>query len=68
VILDEEYMMELLKESKKKGRKEMEEIKEINEDVEEIEEIDEDDISFNFKLDKPDECYKIANKQEIKII
>ncbi len=69
VILDEEYMMELLKESsKKKGRKEMEEIVETQEEVDEIEEIDEDDISFNFKLDKPDECYKIGNKQEIKII
>jgi len=70
IILDEEYMMELLKESsKKKGRKEIEEIQEeTNEELDDMEEMNEADISFNFKLDKPDECYKMDNKQEIKII
>ena len=68
VILDEEYMMELLKDSaRKKNKIEMDDIIEVNEEIDEDEEINEDDISFSFKLDKPDECYKV-DKQEIKII
>jgi hypothetical protein len=68
VILDEEYMMELLKDSaRKKNKIEMDDIIEVNDEINQDEDINEDDIGFSFKLDKPDECYKV-DKQEIKII
>ena len=66
LILDEEYMMELLKTSKKNK------IDIINEEEEEQED-DEDclaeNIAFNFKTDKDNNsCYKFNGKQDIKIV
>ena len=83
IILDEEYMNELLKSlDKKKVKKltkdlqEIEELDEIYEEIEESEEIDDDyessDISFNFKLpnDNDKDKYKCftLKQQEIKIV
>lgn len=65
IILDEEYMMELMKNTKmkKKNKYDVEDV---------IEEEDDDDciaenIAFDFSIKNKDECYKI-NKQEIKIV
>ena len=67
LILDEEYMMELLKTSKKNK------IDIINEEEKEQEDDDEDclaeNIAFNFKTDKDNNsCYKFNGKQDIKIV
>jgi len=65
IILDEEYMMELMKNTKmkKKNKYDVDDV---------IEEEDDDDcitenIAFDFSIKNKDECYKI-NKQEIKIV
>jgi DNA-directed RNA polymerase II subunit RPB1 len=67
VVLDEEHMMELLKnmakDDDKRAKYNLEEI--IEED--DNEECGEDNISFNFSLKNKDECYKIK-EPEIKII
>ena len=65
IILDEEYMMELLKTSKKKKIEVIEE--EIEEEDEE--ECSAENIAFNFKTNKEKNiCYKFNEKQDIKII
>ena len=71
IILDEEYMMELMRTSKivkkDKNRKEKYEVVDRLED-DDIDECDIENIGIDFKMKKNnDECYKI-NKQEIKII
>jgi DNA-directed RNA polymerase II subunit RPB1 len=68
IVLDEEHLMELLKDVKqtKENKYNLDDIDEDdeNEDVD----YGEENIAFNIKLDdKKDECYKI-NKPEIKII
>jgi DNA-directed RNA polymerase II subunit RPB1 len=65
IILDEEYMMELMKNTKMKRKNKY--------DIDDIEEEDDDDdciaenIAFDFSIKNKDECYKIK-KQEINII
>ena len=64
IILDEEYMMELMKNTKMKRKNKY--------DMDEIVEEDDDDciaenIAFDFSIKNKDECYKI-NKQDINIV
>jgi len=65
IILDEEYMMELMKNTKMKRKNKY--------DIDDIEEEDDDDdciaenIAFDFSINNKDDCYKI-NKQEINIV
>jgi DNA-directed RNA polymerase beta' subunit len=71
IVLDEEYMMELMRTSKivkkDKNRKEKYEVVDRLED-DDIDECDIENIGIDFKMKKnKEECYKI-NKQEIKII
>jgi DNA-directed RNA polymerase II subunit RPB1 len=71
IVLDEEYMMELMRTSKivkkDKNRKDKYEVVDRLED-DDIDECDIENIGIDFKMKKNnDECYKI-NKQEIKII
>ena len=65
IILDEEYMMELMKNTKmkKKNKYDVDEIIEEEDDEDCIAE----NIAFDFSIKNKDECYKI-NKQEIKIV
>jgi len=71
IVLDEEYMIELLKSTKKTDKKDKYNLEEITEENNEEEyiECNEEDISFNYNLNKNnnDKCFKIK-KQEIKII
>jgi DNA-directed RNA polymerase beta' subunit len=67
IVLDEEYMIELLKSAKKKENKDKYDLEEIEEE-EEGEGCNEDNIGFNFNLgEKGDKCYQIK-KPEIKIL
>jgi len=69
IILDEEYMIELLKTnkvSKKADKYGMEDIEEKDEDIEE--DCIEENIAFNFNLKTKDECYNLVSKQEINIV
>ena len=68
IILDEEYMMELLKNNKITKKTDKYAMDEIDEEEEEIEDCIEENITFNFNLKSKDECYNMNNKQEIKII
>jgi hypothetical protein len=65
IILDEEYMMELMKNTKmkRKNKYDMDEIAEEDDNYECIAE----NIAFDFSIKNKDECYKIK-KQEINII
>jgi DNA-directed RNA polymerase beta' subunit len=77
IVLDEEYMAELLKSVDKKKikkiAKDLQEIEELDEteEVKEEEELNDDydstDISFNYNLKPKDKCYN-HKKQEIKIV
>ena len=68
IVLDEEHLMELLKDVKQTKENKYN-LDDINEDDENDDvDYEEENIAFNIKLDdKKDECYKI-NKPEIKII
>ena len=68
IVLDEEHLMELLKDVKETKENKYN-LDDINEDDENDDvDYEEENISFNIKLDdKKDECYNI-NKPEIKII
>jgi len=69
IILDEEYMIELLKTnkvSKKADKYGMEDIEEKDEEIEE--DCVEENIAFNFNLKTKDECYNLVSKQEINIV
>jgi DNA-directed RNA polymerase II subunit RPB1 len=67
IVLDEEYMIELLKSTKKKDNKDKYDLEEIEEE-EEGEGCNEDNIGFSFNLgEKGDKCYQIK-KPEIKIV
>jgi len=64
IILDEEHMMELMKNTKMKRKNKY--------DIDEIIEEDDDDciaenVAFDFSIKNKDECYKI-NKQDINIV
>jgi len=74
IVLDEEYMSELLKSVNKKKIKDLQELKQLEDLQEEIEEEEEEEdictsenIAFNFNLKAKDECYNLKN-QEIKIV
>ena len=70
IALDEEYMVELLKSSKKKENNAKYVLDEIEEeDDDEFEDMcDEDNIGFNYNLgEKGDKCYQLK-KPEIKIL
>jgi DNA-directed RNA polymerase II subunit RPB1 len=66
IILDEEYMMELMKNTniKRKNKYNMEEIAEDDEDDEDCMA---ENIAFDYNIKNKDECYKIK-KQDINII
>ena len=66
IILDEEYMMELMKNTKMK-RKNKYDIEDIAEDEEDDEDCIAENVAFDFSIKNKDECYKIK-KQEINII
>jgi len=66
IILDEEYMMELLKNVNDKRNKRVKEEIEIVE--EQYEECNVDNIGFNFNLKTKDECYNNIKMQDYKII
>jgi hypothetical protein len=68
IILDEEYMIELLKNNKITKKTDKYTLNEINEDEEEIEDCIEENITFNFNLKTKDECYNLNSKQDFKII
>jgi len=69
IALDEEYMVELLKSSKKKENNAKYVLDEIEEEEDEFEDMcDEDNIGFNYNLgEKGDKCYQLK-KPEIKIL
>jgi len=70
IILDEEYMIELLKSTKKNEKKDKYDLDDINEEEidEDFEVCNEDNIGFNFNLaEKGNKCYEIK-KPEIKIL
>jgi len=71
IVLDEEYMMELIKTAPKnlktiEGTYNLDNIKE-EEMGEDDEECNEDNIGFNFNIKETNECFQIK-KQEIKVI
>jgi len=68
IILDEEYMMELLKNNKITKKTDKYTLDEINEEEEEIEDCVEENITFNFNLKTKDECFNLNSKQDFKII
>ncbi len=68
IVLDEEYMIELLKSVKKTEKKGDYELDEIEEETEEFEDCNEENIGFSFNLEeKGNKCYQIK-KPEIKIL
>ena len=62
ILLDEEHMMELIKDMKPVK---LDDIQEVEEDDNEI--CLEEDLTFNFKLNEPHKCYKLP-EQKINIV
>jgi DNA-directed RNA polymerase beta' subunit len=64
ILLDEEHLMELIKDMKPIK---LEDIQEHNDEEEDYEICAEDDIGFNFKLNEPHKCFQLG-EQNVKII
>jgi hypothetical protein len=64
ILLDEEHLMELIKDMKPIK---LDDIQEHNDEDEDYEICAEDDIGFNFKLNEPHKCFQLE-EQNVKII
>jgi DNA-directed RNA polymerase beta' subunit len=64
ILLDEEHLMELIKDMKPIK---LDDIQEHNDEDEDYEICAEDDIGFNFKLNEPHKCFQLG-EQNVKII